>query len=239
MKFISKIKNLLKKKKTPTNQTKKTNTKNEHLDIKINSENNQILVNSNKNHKGSIKVEGDNNKIEIPDTTSFNLNIHIKGTGNKIIIGENCKLSGQILIKGRNQSVSIGEYTTFGSVYILCQENSNVSIGKYCMFSREIEIRTTDAHSVIDNKTNIRLNKPGDVFISDHVWISLRCLINKNTRIPKDCIVGAYSFVNKNFSDADENSLIAGTPAKVLKRNVTWNRERKNKFPQAELDYWK
>jgi acetyltransferase-like isoleucine patch superfamily enzyme len=144
---------------------------------------------------------------------------------------------GRLLVKGDGQSVKIGKNTTFQSVYILCQESCNVEIGEWCMFSRDIEIRTTDAHSVVDVKTRQRINKPTSVKIGNHVWVGVGSLISKGSQIPNDSIVGAYSFVNKKFTE--ENVLIAGTPAKIVRHGVTWNRGRKPKFTQAQLEHWK
>lgn len=66
------------------------------------------------------------------------------------------------------------------------------------MFSRKIEVRTTDAHSVIDIETRSRINKAESIHIGDHVWVGLSTIINKGAVIPSDNIIGANSFVNKN-----------------------------------------
>jgi len=42
--------------------------------------------------------------------------------------------------------------------------------------------------------------------------------INKNTKISDDSIVGWGSIVTKKFED--KNIIIAGTPAKIVKRNI-------------------
>ena len=44
----------------------------------------------------------------------------------------------------------------------------------------------------------------------------------KGAKIPNNCIVGANSLVNKEFFE--ENCLIAGTPAKIIKKGVNWSR---------------
>src|SRR5690606_7167657 len=101
----------------------------------------------------------------------------------------------------------------------------DVLIGSHCMLSREIEIRTSDSHSVLDRRNLKRLNMPASVTIGDHVWLGLRCIISKGATIPDDTIVGAGAFVNKPFDEP--GIVLAGTPAQIVKRNITWQRRRK------------
>lgn len=115
-------------------------------------------------------ITGDNNEITINENANLNkLDIRIQGDGNRLCIGKHCKIRGKILIKGNGQTVSIGDYTTFRKVYLSAQEQCSIIIGHYCMFSYGIEIRTTDAHSVVDLTTGIRTNKAASVIIGNHV----------------------------------------------------------------------
>lgn len=105
------------------------------------------------------------------------------------------------------------------------------------MFSREIEVRTSDAHSVIDRSSGLRVNAAGNVLIGDHVWVGLRSIINKGARVPSDSIVGAMSFVSAEFEE--EGVVIAGTPAKIVKRGITWSRSRRVHFAPDDLTNWR
>lgn len=149
------------------------------------------------------------------------LKIVIKGHNNKLIFGDDVKFTGHILIVGSNRIVEIGKNTTAQGVYILSRDE-DVSIGSDCMFSREIEIRSTDVHKIYDINTGERLNPAKKIMIGDHVWIAVRVIISKGSVIPSGCVVGASSFVNKEFTIP--NSIIAGTPAKVVKQNIRWER---------------
>lgn len=149
------------------------------------------------------------------------LKIVFKGNNNNLIVGDNVKFTGHILIVGSNRRVEIGSDTTAQGVYILSRDE-DVSIGKDCMFSREIEIRSTDVHKIYDLTTGERLNLAKKIMIGDHVWVAARVIISKGTIIPDGCVVGAASFVNKEFSIS--NSIIAGTPAKIVKENIRWER---------------
>ncbi|MBN6886116.1 acetyltransferase-like isoleucine patch superfamily enzyme [Cytobacillus horneckiae] len=172
-----------------------------------------------------LKITGSNNVITIGKGSKLsNILIHIRGSNNEITIGENTDLIGHILLKGKKQRISVGDRTTFKHVYLLSQEGKNIEIGKDCMFSYDIAVRTTDAHSVIDLETNERINQAKEVIIGDHVWVAASCLISKGAVIPNDCIIGARSVVTKPF--AEEHCTIAGSPAKVIKTGTTWCRDR-------------
>lgn len=198
---------------------------------------NSVLLDEMSEGHGKITINGSGNVVEILEGSLFNGNIDIQGNNNRVLIGPHCAIRGRILVKGSKQTVAVGERTTFQSVYLLCQENCDVMIGRWCMFSRNIEIRTTDAHSVVDAQTGRRLNEPASVTIGDHVWVSVGVLISKGATLPEDSIVGANSFVNDVF--VEPGTLIAGAPAKVVKRGVTWHRSRKAKFTKEELDAWR
>lgn len=185
----------------------------------------------------TLRIRGKQNSVFIDASSSFTGHITMKGSNNRIIIGKNCRLAGEIIVKGRDQTVIIGDETTFVSVYVLCIENKDITIGRQCMFSRGIEIRTSDAHALIDNRSGRRLNPAASVVIGDHVWVGMRAILNKGTIIVADSVVGAQSFVNSAFDEG--NVVIAGTPAKIIRRGVTWNRGRRHRYSRNELDSWK
>ena len=176
--------------------------------------------------------EGENT-VEIEAGSEFVGVILVRGKDNRVVLGPNCTYRGRITVKGNGQRVVIGANTTAAGVSILAQEGCDVLIGANCMLSREIEIRTSDSHSVIDRETLRRLNTPGSVTIGNHVWIGLRAIISKGAAIPDDSIVGAGAFVNKQFEET--GIVLAGSPAKIVRRNITWKRERKTRFRHADL----
>ncbi|WP_173272475.1 acyltransferase [Thiosulfatimonas sediminis] len=187
---------------------------------------NQINIGKNSAFKGLnafvFKPGAVNNRIEIGDNfRARKLQIIFKGQNNQVIIGDNVKWSGRILVDGCGLEVRIGENTTAESVYLLSRDQ-NVTIGKNCMISREIEIRSTDVHKIYLLETGQRVNEANPLIVGDHVWIAARAFLSKNTVIPNNCVIGACSFVNKAFTE--ENTIIAGSPAKVVKRGVDWKR---------------
>lgn len=187
--------------------------------------------------RGRITVTGSGNEIVLAEGARFSGSIIISGKNNRVYLGKSTHYRGEILVKGAGQTVSFGDHSTTAGVYILCQEGCDVRIGKWCMFSREIEIRTTDAHSVIDRESGRRLNLPASIEIGDHVWVGVGAIINKGARIADDNIVGAMSFVSKSFEES--GTIIAGVPAKVVRTGITWARLRKKNYSTEEMAYWR
>ncbi|SFB59624.1 Acetyltransferase (isoleucine patch superfamily) [Rhizobium sp. NFR07] len=184
--------------------------------------------------------EGEKNSLyRGQNTQTSKLTVKIKGKRNKIIIGSNADVRGTINIVGGNLTVLIGASTTFNNVNIYCKGwNHSVFIGKDCMFSSDIEIRTSDSHSVIDLERMETTNPPDGVFIGDHVWISKFAFIQRGSVLASDTIVGFGTMINGNFST--ENKLIVGRPGReVPNRRVSWARKGELKVVDDSIYQWR
>jgi acetyltransferase-like isoleucine patch superfamily enzyme len=130
------------------------------------------------------------------------------------------------LIHINNCKLKIGrDFSSNGTTINLDNcEKTSVSIGNDCMFSWDVLILPSDSHTIRCNKTKKMLNfaKKG-VSIGNHVWLAHGVCILKESSIPDNTVVGMRSMVNKQFSET--NTIIAGTPAKVIKRNISWSRD--------------
>jgi acetyltransferase-like isoleucine patch superfamily enzyme len=56
--------------------------------------------------------------------------------------------------------------------------------------------------------------------IGDHVWIGSNVRVLKGVKIGKNNVVAAGSVVTKSFTE--ENVLIAGNPAKIIRTGIDW-----------------
>jgi UDP-3-O-[3-hydroxymyristoyl] glucosamine N-acyltransferase len=187
---------------------------------------------------GSARViSGKGNLLRIGSGTWFHAKVYFTGDNNRVLIGDNARFVGRIIVNGSGQTIVFGDKSTATDLYILCAEGCDVRIGRDCMFSRRTEIRTTDAHSVVDRQSGKRLNLPGAVDIGDHVWVGVGSIVSKGAAVPTDSVVAAMSFVNARFSE--EGVILAGVPAAIVRRGVTWNRAAKPKFSRAQMDEWK
>ena len=82
-------------------------------------------------------------------------------------------------------------------------------------------IRASDGHTLIDKNTGIPINPPKNIIIGNNVWIASRCTILKGAVIPDGSMVAACALVNKKFDN--ENIILAGIPAKIIKENILWD----------------
>ena len=98
------------------------------------------------------------------------------------------------------------------------------------MFSLDVNIRPSDIHTIFSLSAPSKpINQPNrGVFIGDHVWIGHRVMILKEVIIPNGCIVGALSLVTRKIFNP--NSIIGGSPAKVIKEGFSWDRSTPSKY---------
>lgn len=181
--------------------------------IKNFGSNNKIFVNKKINVKWiKILVYGDNNEIVIDTQEVFAGELYI-GTSDSPC--SNCKI---IVSKGVSSN---------GVMIRLMEDNSSFFCGEDCMFSNQIQIWGSDTHTITDLNGNI-VNWASQTTIGNHVWIGNGVRIGKNTTIADGCVVGMGSVVTGTFSE--ENCVIVGNPAKIVKRNIAWNRLRPNQY---------
>ena len=177
----------------------------------------------------NVKIIGSNNIVEIHETASF-AKIYgiIQGKNNKLIIRENCIFYENVYIgmccSRNNRQIIIGKDVTIISAELHCWGNdSTIRINNDCMFSSNINICTSDGHPIF-NKDTGKMAKTGRfVIIGEHCWIGAKANILKNVKLASNTIVGACSVVTKCVNE--EYCAIAGNPAKIIKRNLTWSKE--------------
>ena len=202
---------------TPTNTTNVTANAHEQPTATIRDfgKNNRISIANPNNANLRISVWGDNNTIEIKTTAArFNTRIEI-GSPNSTCNGA---------------TVIVEEKVTVNGMYMLLMENnSSIHIGPDCQFANDILVWCTDTHYITDMDGNLT-NVGKSIEIGEHCWIGLGARILKNTRIPKNCIVGMSSVITRKFDT--ENAVYVGNPATLVKSNIKWGRLR----PQQYMD---
>jgi acetyltransferase-like isoleucine patch superfamily enzyme len=173
-------------------------------------------------------IEGNDNEIEISESSILNnVTFFIRGDNNKIKIDQRVRFNkgGSIWIEDYGCEVVIGENTTFEDSHIAVTEpNSKINIGKDCMFANDIDLRTGDSHSIIDSLSSERINYAQDINIGNHVWVASHVSILKGVHISDNSVVATRAVVTKSFQE--NNILIGGMPAKKIKENINWDRQR-------------
>ncbi len=144
------------------------------------------------------EIEHGFTSLVIKSNATFTTNYFSIIAGGRVIVNDNANLT-----------IKSG-YMNFNST-IICEEK--IEIGDGVAIGPGVVIRDGDAHQV-NNKKNKKAIK-----IGNHVWIGTNAQILKGVHIGDNAIIAAGSIVTK---DVESNTIVAGVPAKVIKKNVTW-----------------
>lgn len=167
-----------------------------------------------------IEFEDDIPDIEIGYGVKFSSARISVYPGGKLTINALCEISGRIIV-GPNCQVIIGYGLICNDlIYIHTADNTSVTIGDDCLFANA-RIYSSDMHSIFLEATGERINQSQNVIIHDKVWLSRDALILKGTEVGSNSLVGARSVLAGKYPSF---SIVAGTPAKVVKTGTSWSR---------------
>jgi len=122
---------------------------------------------------------------------------------------------------GPNSIVHVEAVFEMGDSYInshariLCGER--ITIGDGCAIAWNVELLDTDRHKLYVDGEQVKMTKP--IKIQDDVWIGHNVTVKKGVTIGEGAVVASDSVVTQ---DVAPRTLVAGTPAKVIKENVRW-----------------
>jgi acetyltransferase-like isoleucine patch superfamily enzyme len=192
--------------------------------IRMSGGHNQILIGKSLLIQTRIRIQGQNNTVSIGDGCRLrDLKIHVIGDSLRMEIADNCQIRGKIIVEDRGSTVAIGAGTTIVNALLTAHEGTHVRIGNDCMFSTLVGVRAGDTHSILDANTGQRLNPSQSINIGRHVWLCVGSTVMKGSQIGEGSIVGGFSIV---MGSLPAGVLAVGTPAKVIRTNVSWQRER-------------
>ena len=142
----------------------------------------------------------------------------------ELSIGFNSSINNlHVVFKNDYSGLTIGDSFSIASgMFKLAGRNQKITIGNDCMFSSNIVLRTSDEHTIYDKNNQKVLNNSNCITIGNHVWLGSGVTVLKRSKIPDNTIVGTHSIVTKTFEE--QNIILAGSPAKIIKRNVNWDR---------------
>lgn len=174
-----------------------------------------------------VDVRGDDNVVTIGQGSWMrDVRIFIRGNANRIVVGERVEFGGpgNLWVEGDHGELRIGDGCTIehsGTLAVL--EGRNLSLGADCMIASEVEVRTGDSHEMFELADGgARMNQGSPVAIVDHVWMGKRAIVLKGVEIASGCVVGIGSVVTRSVMEPD--SVLAGNPARVVRRDVRWQR---------------
>lgn len=151
-----------------------------------------------------------------------------RGSNATIEIGDNCLINSNffsnllglyqrtiIIARGRGQ-IKIGNDVGISGASIYSTDR--IEIGDYSAIGANTKIFDNDFHPIDPTdrmKGDVSKVMAKPIKIGKNVFIGCNCIILKGTEIGDNCVIGAGSVVHGMFP---ENTIIAGNPAKVIKK---------------------
>jgi acetyltransferase-like isoleucine patch superfamily enzyme len=195
------------------------------------------------NFSCNFKIRGNNNKVRIEDgSLDSSLVLDIHGNDNVISIGRGHVMRGLKINVGTSSpanhvNCSIGRWFSIepNGKFLLHNPGNRLVIGDSCMFSNNITVRLGELpHLLFDSITGEYFDISDGVYFGDHCWIGENVYVTKSAGIKNNVIVGACSVLTRKFDQS--NIVVAGNPAKCVRENVTWIRN-KNILKEGSLEY--
>lgn len=172
--------------------------------------------------------------------------VTFKGRGNRLVIAPGSRLKRlSVTFHGHHGLVEIGANRTVGTpqlnlrvghggrirlgddlsttttMFVSAVEGAAVTIGDDVMVATHVHIRTDDSHGIYDVSSRRRINPAADVTVGDHVWLGYEATVLRGSAIGSGSVIGTRSIV----SGAVPNNCVAvGSPAKVVRRDIAWER---------------
>lgn len=126
-------------------------------------------------------------------------------------------LSGYIHLEARSRfsTVSLGNNVWINNNAVLISDGPGIFVGDNTLIGHNFFVSDSDFHDLSPEKRFGGTPKTGEVVISENVFIGSGVTVLKGVRIGKNSVVGCGSVVTKSFG---ENLIIAGNPARVIKK---------------------
>jgi acetyltransferase-like isoleucine patch superfamily enzyme len=167
-------------------------------------------------------------------------------SGALVVLGTDISVVASLLLGGDDATVFIGPDTYLSFAELYCGADSSiVLVGGAVATSRAVVdarnggsvfadhdqlwaagvyVATDDMHRLEDLRTGERLNPYGaQIRIGRHVWLCREAIVSGHAEIGDGSVVATRSLVRGQ--KVPPNTVVAGTPARVIREGVTWRGE--------------
>jgi galactoside O-acetyltransferase len=137
--------------------------------------------------------------------------------GENIKIGEKFSSMGPDYLYGDEGEITIGNNVLINTNVQIGASRGKIHIGNHVIIGANVVIRAAD-HGIA--REGLIMNQPhrgGIITIEDDVWIGSNCVILRNVRLGRGCVVAAGAVVKK---DVEPYSIVAGVPARKVTERV-------------------
>ena len=192
--------------------------------VSIRGERNVLETRGARLHRVRIIIEGANNVVRVHPTCNLTgAYFLLRGDNLRVDLGENVKISqsADFRLTGSGAAIVLGHNCTIESARLVARNDTTITIGPESMLAYDIEIRTTDSHTILDEGTGERINQDQSILIGTHVWIGARATVLKGVTIGDDSVIATGSIVSR---DVGAGVVAGGIPARPLRSGVKWDR---------------
>jgi acetyltransferase-like isoleucine patch superfamily enzyme len=175
----------------------------------------KVIIHSEKIEPGMIRIG--HARVGLFDKRTYKAVWEVEGEVN-FIGGALIKYGAKIIVP-KGAILNIGDkFRLTTNSFIICYKK--ISFGSNVIISWETTIMDTDFHKIMDLDGKV-INSPREISIGDNVWIGTRVTILKGTRVENNNIIASNSLLNRPIEGSFQ--IIAGNPARVVRRDITWH----------------
>jgi acetyltransferase-like isoleucine patch superfamily enzyme len=169
-----------------------------------------------------IVLRGNNNRVVLGDgLVSTGAYIEL-GAECAVTIGVHCVLQRTFIYAQQASTIELGSHSSYNAnVRLLLHEPSRLAIGAGSLIANDVDMMTSDMHSIVSIDTGARINHARNIVVGSNVWIGQRSMVLKGAEIGNGSIIAAGAIV---AGVLPANVIAGGTPARVIRTGVTWDR---------------
>lgn len=183
--------------------------------IRFKSSKGQIVLNTNHIRRGMIKIGFQGSDMFQHEDSIFLIDGVLKINGSCVF-----GVANSLIIKN-GAEVTIGDKAIFGAYNMIYCEKS-VSFGSGFLSSWKCQILDSDTHKIVDIETGKTEETKKEIRIGSNCWLGNNVMINKGVWLPDNTIVASRSLITKDLRKEGLFCVLAGIPAKVVRRNKKW-----------------